>query len=184
MKREQHALMLLLLAGLLLSVCNTMAATVVQSSQGTATITIPVTIINQQNTCRVELKGDAISGGSYRLGTLQKGEPHSHPSFQAMMYCEGNVPVKTGLKVRPGGAFTVTGNNRVAMRGASQDVKGELWLTLNGSPVPMGGNAAFCQGESTNTQPNKCSLTPVTQILSAGPGGEVNATLTFDVDYS
>lgn len=182
MKREQHALMVLMIAGL--SVCNAMAATVVQPDQGSVTITIPVTIINQQNTCRVELKGDAISGGSYRLGSLQKGEPHSHPSFQAMMYCEGNVPVKTGLKVRPGGGFTVTGNNRVTMRGASQDVKGELWLTLNGSPVPMKGNTVFCKGLSTNTQPNTCSLTPVTQILSAGPGGEVNATLTFDVDYS
>lgn len=182
MKREQHALML---AGLLLSVCNTMAATVVQPTQGSATITIPVTIINQQNTCRVELKGDAISGGSYRLDPLQKGELHSHPSFQAMMYCDGDVPVKTALKVQPGYGFTVTANNRVAMRGASQDVKGELWLTLpGGNLVSMRGDTAFCPGMSTRTQPNSCVLKPVTQILSAGPGGEVNAILTFNVDYS
>lgn len=192
MKRQQHALMTLLLAGSLLSACSAIAATVTQpADKSSATIVIPVTIINQQNTCRVGFEGGPVSGGTYTFReTLLKGQTQQHPAFRAVVTCDDNSVVKTALKLRPAGAFQASGNRVGLHPSGDLSVKsGELWLELNGTPVPMGNSAgdttmaAFCEGTASDTVRNSCELTPWTSIQASAPGGPVSTTLTFEVDY-
>ena len=176
---HQHSRMRAIMAGMLLllpAACS-LAATVSKPDESSAIITIPVTIINQQNTCKVTFEGTSVSGGSYTFRqTLLKGQEQTHPSFQAVVTCEGN--------------FQASGNKAGLHPVGDLSVKsGELWLLANNSIVPMGNSAgdtaltAFCEGMASDTVRNSCTLTPVTHILPAAPGGPVSTTLTFDVVY-
>lgn len=191
---HQHTWMRAIMAGMLLllpAACS-LAATVARVDDNTVTIEIPVTIINQQNTCKVTFEGTSVSGGTYTFRqTLLKGQEQKHPSFQAVVTCEENSEVKTALTLRPAGNFQAS-NNRVGLHpvGDLSVKSGELWLTMaDGSTAPMGASAAatsqtaFCEGMASDTVRNSCTLTPVTRILSTAPGGPVSTTLTFDVVY-
>lgn len=193
MKRERGPLAALILVGWLLPVSGGLAATVDKTSDSSAIITIPVTLINQQNTCKVSFEGTSVSGGTYTFREiLLKGQTqNNHPSFRAVVTCEENSEVKTALTLRPAGNFQAS-NNRAGLHpvGDLSVTSGELWLTLtDGSTVPMGSNAgdtsltAFCEGTTSDTVRNVCELKPVTSILPTAPGGPVSTTLTFDVVY-
>lgn len=191
---HQHSRMRAIMAGMLLllpAACS-LAATVDKPDESSAIITIPVTIINQQNTCKVTFEGTSVSGGTYTFRqTLLKGQEQTHPSFQAVVTCEENSEVKTALTLRPAGNFQASGNKAGLHPVGDLSVKsGELWLTLtDGTIVPMGDSAAatsqtaFCEGMASDTVRNSCSLTPVTRILPTAPGGPVSTMLTFDVVY-
>lgn len=190
---HQHSRMRAIMAGMLLllpAACS-LAATVDKPNESSAIITIPVTIINQQNTCKVTFEGTSVSGGTYTFRqTLLKGQEQTHPSFQAVVTCEENSEVKTALTLRPAGNFQASGNKAGLHPVGDLSVKsGELWLLANNSIVPMGNSAgdtaltAFCEGMASDTVRNSCTLTPVTHILPTAPGGPVSTTLTFDVVY-
>lgn len=176
---------------LLLPAACSLAATVDKPNDSTAIITIPVTIINQQNTCRVTFEGTSVSGNTYAFRqTLLKGQEQTHPSFQAVVTCEENSEVKTALTLRPAGNFRASGNKAGLHPVGDLSVNsGELWLLANNSIVPMGNSAGdtaltpFCEGMASDTVRNSCTLTPVTRILPTAPGGPVSTTLTFDVVY-
>ena len=51
-------------------------------------------------------------------------------------------------------------------------------IGIGGQRVPLDGTA-FCQGNALNR--NECTLTPVTQVPDSAPGGQVSATVVFDV---
>lgn len=187
MKRQRGAgaLAALILAGGVLPASSAMAA-------DSTTITIPVTIINQQNTCNVGFEGNGISSNTYTFrDTLLKGQTQTHPSFRTVITCENNSVVKTALTLRPAGAFQASGNKVGLHPAGNLSVKsGDMWLTLeSGSIVPMGNSAGatsltpFCEGTASDTVKNSCTLTPVTNILASAPGGPVSTTLTFDVVY-
>ncbi|HAK5377186.1 TPA: hypothetical protein H1V70_004611 [Salmonella enterica] len=184
MKRARGALAPLILVSGLLPSGGVVAAS-------STNITIPITIINPQNTCKVGFEG-GVSGNTYTFrNILLKGQTQTHPSFQAVVTCENNSVVKTALKLRPAGAFQSSGNKVGLHPGGNPSVKsGELWLTLaDGSTAPMGNNAGttsltpFCEGTASDAVKNSCTLTPVTSILASAPGGPVSTTLTFEVDY-
>lgn len=174
-----------LLSGWLLSP-SVRAATVEQASKNYAAITIPVTLINIQATCDLTFTG--LDGGagnySYTLGSLSPGQQR-HPSFKAVINCrdvQGNERVSTALSasVRQG---SVT-NNRIRMLVDGQEnIAGpELWLEVggHGQPVPLNGTP-FCQGNGLDR--NECTLTPFTLVPNRAPGGQVSATVVFDVRY-
>lgn len=185
MERQRGLLAALMLAGGLLSACRAMAA-------DTATITVPITIINQQNTCVVGFEGASVSGSTYTFrDTLLKGQTQIHPPFRAVVTCDNNSVVKTALTLRPAGAFQASGDKAGLHPVGNLSVKsGELWLTLvGGGLAPIGSSAVatsltpFCEGTASDTVRNSCELTPVTSILPSAPGGPVSTTLTFDVVY-
>lgn len=191
---HQHSRMRAIIAGMLLllpAACS-LAATVDKPDGSSAIITIPVTIINQQNTCKVTFDGPSVSGGTYTFQkTLLKGQEQEHQPFRAIVTCANNSEVETALTLRPAGSFQAS-NNRVGLHpvGDLSVKSGELWLVLaDGNPAPMGANAAatsqavFCKGMTSDTVRNSCTLTPVTHILPTAPGGPVSTTLTFDVVY-
>lgn len=185
MKGQREALMSLILICSLLPACGAMAA-------DSATITIPVTIINQQNTCKVGFEGASISGNTYTFqAVLLKGLTQTHPPFQAVVTCENNSVVNTALTLRPAGAYQASGNKVGLYRVDDPSVKsGDLWLTLDGGGIAPIGNSAgdtaltsFCQGTTSDTVRNSCTLTPMTDIQASAVGGPVSTTLTFDVVY-
>ncbi|CAD5758900.1 Uncharacterised protein [Escherichia coli] len=168
------------------------SADVSKPTESSAIITIPVTLINQQNTCKVTFEGATVSGGgTYTFqATLLKGQEQTHPPFQAVVTCEENSAVKTALKVRPATGFQGSGDNAGLYREDDLTAKsGELWLMHDGQKVPMGSNAGgtspaeFCVGMASDTVRNSCLLTPKTSILPTAQGGPVTTTLTFDVAY-
>ncbi|EGJ8836522.1 hypothetical protein ACV38A_003984 [Escherichia coli] len=173
-------------AGALLFPGLALAATVDKSQDGSsATITIPVTLINIQATCDLTFTG--LEGGlgnySYSLGSLSPGQQRQHTPFKAVIDCrdvQGNEGVSTALtaSVRQG---SVTGNRiRMLVDGQENAAGPELWLEAGGQPVPLNGTA-FCQGNALDR--NECSLTPFTQVPNGAPGGQVSATVVFDVTY-
>ncbi len=178
------ALTLLVTGGL---VQPLMAATVTQpDDKSSATIVIPVTLINIQATCDVTFSGTGLgsTGGTYTLGTLSKGEDKAHAPFRAIVECrdmDGTETVSTALtaSVRTG---TLTGNNTIRMLVDGQDNTDapELWLETDGQRIPLDG-AAFCKGNGLNR--NECTLTPHTRVPGNSPGGELSATVVFDVTY-
>lgn len=179
------ALTLLVAGGL---VQPLMAATVTQpDDKSSATIVIPVTLINIQATCDVTFSGAGLgsTGGTYTLGTLSKGEDKAHAPFRAVVECrdmDGSETVSTALtaSVRTG---TLTGNNSIRMLVGGQDDASapELWLEeAGGQRVPLDGTA-FCKGSGLNS--NECTLTPHTRVPGNSPGGELSATVVFDVTY-
>ncbi|HFL4936697.1 TPA: hypothetical protein ACG34J_004729 [Escherichia coli] len=177
---------------LLATTASSQAATVTKPTANSAVITIPVTIINQQSTCKVSFEGANVSGSAYTFQeTLLKGQIQNHPPFQAVVTCDGDSEVKTALTLRPAGAFQANANHVDLYSVDNPVVKsGELWLTLqNGNLAPMGDSAGsisltpFCEGVSSGSVRNSCTLKPVTSILSTAPGGPVSTTLAFDVVY-
>ncbi|MWM72153.1 hypothetical protein GQL89_21690 [Escherichia coli] len=194
MKVYQYCRMFVVIAEILLTVTTTSspAATVSEPTANSAIITIPVTIINQQSTCTVSFEGTNVSGSAYTFQeTLLKGQIQNHPPFQAVVTCDGNSKVKTALALRPAGAFQANANHVDLYSVDNTSVKsGELWLTLqNGNLAPMGNSTGsisqtpFCEGVTSGTVRNSCTLKPVTSILSTAPEGPVSTTLTFDVVY-
>lgn len=161
------------------------AATVNQTSESNATITIPVTLINIQPTCDLTFTG--LSGGagnySYPLGSLNPGQQRQHTPFKAVISCQdvqGNEGVSTALTatVRQG---SVTDNRiRMLVDGQENTAGPELWLETGGQRVPLDGTA-FCKGNGLDR--NECTLTPFTQVPDRAPGGQVLATVVFDVTY-
>ncbi|EHY3137797.1 hypothetical protein K4C27_004476 [Escherichia coli] len=183
-RQGMAALTLLVTGGL---VQPLMAATVTQpDDKSSATIVIPVTLINIQATCDVTFSGTGLgsTGGTYTLGTLSKGEDKAHAPFRAIVECrdmDGTETVSTALtaSVRTG---TLTGNNTIRMLVDGQDDTDapELWLETDGQRIPLDG-AAFCKGNGLNR--NECTLTPHTRVPGNSPGGELSATVVFDVTY-
>lgn len=161
------------------------AATVNQTSDSSATITIPVTLINIQPTCDLTFTGLQGSKGnySYTLGSLSPGQQRQHTPFKAVISCQdvqGNESVSTALtaSVRQG---SVTDNRiRMLVDGQENAAGPELWLETGGQRVPLDGTA-FCQGNGLDR--NECTLTPVTQVPDSAAGGQVSATVVFDVTY-
>ncbi|MCQ1639680.1 hypothetical protein [Escherichia coli] len=202
MKGYQYNRKLVMMAGILFLLPTVysmaaMAASVSKPTESSAIITIPVTIISQQNTCNVSFTGGTVSGSTYTFrDTLLKGQTqNNHLPFQAVVQCDEHAEVKTALTVRPAGSIKVN-NNKVDLRpvGDLSVKSGELWLThVNNQGgeeiIPMENSAgntkptAFCEGITSNTLQNICTLKPVTTILSTAPGGPVSTTLTFDVVY-
>ncbi|EOR1871225.1 hypothetical protein DI133_RS21605 [Escherichia coli] len=185
MKGKREILSVLMLACSLLPVCDVIAA-------GSTTITIPITIINQPNTCKVGFEGASIlSGNTYTFqAVLLKGQRQTHPSFQAVVTCENNAVVNTALTLRPAGMHQAYGNKVGLYRVDNPtESSGNLWLTLaDGSMAPIAINSGdtptpFCTGIASDTVKNSCSLTPVTQILASTVGGPISTTLTFGVVY-
>lgn len=175
-----------LLFGWLLSP-SVRAATVNQTSSSSASITIPVTLINIQATCDLTFTG--LDGGagnySYTLGSLSPGQPRQHPPFKAVINCrdvQGNEGVSTALSasVRQGSVA----NNRIRMLVDGQEnIAGpELWLEVggHGQPVPLDGTP-FCQGNGLDH--NECTLTPFTLVPDSAPGGQVSANVVFRMTY-
>ncbi len=186
MTGNRKKLGMLMLACSLLPACGAMAA-------DSATITIPITIINPQNTCKVGFEGPTISGGNtYTFQeVLIKGEKaKQHASFRAVVTCEENSQVNTALMLGPGGGRQ-THDNKIGLFRLDDPTasSGDLWLTLeDGSMAPMatiagGTSVSFCTGMASDTVRNSCTLTPVTDILASAVGGAVSTTLTFAVVY-
>ncbi|ECU3284689.1 hypothetical protein DYO40_21815 [Salmonella enterica subsp. enterica serovar Javiana] len=161
------------------------AATVNQPSESSAIVTIPVTLINIQPTCDLTFTG--LDGGtgnySYPLGSLSPGQQRQHTPFKAVINCrdvQGNEGVSTALtaSVRQG---SVTDNHiRMLVDGQDNAAGPALWLETGGTRVPLDG-MAFCQGNGLNR--NECTLTPFTRVPDSAPGGQVSATVVFDVTY-
>ncbi|HAM4877259.1 hypothetical protein KJD96_19565 [Escherichia marmotae] len=178
------ALVLLVAGGIIQS---SVAATVTQpDDKSSATIVIPVTLINIQATCDVTFSGAGLgsTGGTYTLGRLSKGEGKGHEPFRAAVECrdmDGTETVSTALtaSVRTG---ALTGNNSIRMLVDGQDDTDapELWLEKDGHRIPLDGSA-FCKGNGLNR--NECTLTPHTRVPDNSPGGELSATVVFDVTY-
>ncbi len=159
------------------------AATVNQTSESSASITIPVTLISIQTTCDLTFTG--LEGGgsySYSLGSLSSGKQRQHTPFKAVINCrdaQGNEGVSTALtaSVRQG---SVTDNRiRMLVDGQKNAAGPELWLEAGGKRIPLDGSA-FCQG---NLNHNECTLTPFTQVPDSASGGQVSASVVFDVTY-
>ena len=176
---------LLLLCGLLPATYS-LAATVNKTSDDSARIIIPVSLINIQATCNLTFIGLDGGGGnySYSLGPLNQGEHREHKSFKAVIDCQGvtgSETVSTALTatVRKG----VVADNRIRMLvdGQNNTNAPELWLENSGQRVPLDGSTAFCKGNRLNR--NECTLTPITQVPGTSPNGEVSATVVFDVTY-
>lgn len=169
-----------------------MAATVTQpDDKSSATIVIPVTLINIQATCDVTFSGSSVSlgshGGTYPLGALSRGEEKKHTPFTAVIECQdmdGTETVSTALtaSARTG---TLSGSNDSIRMLVDDEDNGNapvLWLeTGAGQRVPLDGSTPFCVGNGLNR--NECALTPHTQVPDNSPGGEVSATVVFDVTY-
>jgi hypothetical protein len=178
------ALPLLVAGGIIQS---SVAATVTQpADKNSATIVIPVTLINIQATCDVTFSGAGLgsTGGTYTLGTLSKDEEKAHTPFRAAVACQnmdGTETVSSALtaSVRTG---TLTGNNSIRMLVDGQDDTDapELWLETDGQRIPLDG-VAFCKGNGLNR--NECTLTPHTRVPGNSPGGELSAAVVFDVTY-
>ncbi|HAV9718375.1 TPA: hypothetical protein JLH16_003405 [Escherichia coli] len=183
--RPGVATLALLVAGGIIQ--SSVAATVTQSDdKSSATIVIPVTLINTQATCDVTFSGAGLgsTGGTYTLGTLSKGEDKAHAPFRAVVECrdtDGTETVSTALtaSVRTG---TLVGNNSVRMLvdGKDDTDAPELWLETGGQRITLDGSA-FCKGNGLNR--NECTLTPHTRVPGNSPGGELSATVVFDVIY-
>ena len=179
------ATLALLVAGGIIQ--SSVAATVTQSDdKSSATIVIPVTLINIQATCDVTFSGAGLgsTGSTYTLGTLSKGEDKEHAPFRAVVECrdtDGTETVSTALtaSVRTG---TLVGNNSVRMLvdGKDDTDAPELWLETGGQRITLDGSA-FCKGNGLNR--NECTLTPHTRVPGNSPGGELSATVVFDVTY-
>ncbi|EOU2287571.1 hypothetical protein ACNTNE_004521 [Escherichia coli] len=183
--RPGVATLALLVAGGIIQ--SSVAATVTQpDGESSATIDIPVTLINIQYTCDVTFSGAGLGsiGGTYTLGTLSKGEDKAHAPFRAVVECrdtDGTETVSTALtaSVRTG---TLVGNNSVRMLvdGKDDTDAPELWLETGGQRITLDGSA-FCKGNGLNR--NECTLTPHTRVPGNSPGGELSATVVFDVTY-
>ncbi|EGE2290364.1 hypothetical protein [Escherichia coli] len=183
--RPGVATLALLVAGGIIQ--SSVAATVTRSDdKSSATIVIPVTLINIQATCDVTFSGAGLgsTGGTYTLGTLSKGEDKEHAPFRAVVECrdtDGTETVSTALtaSVRTG---TLVGNNSVRMLVDGKDDADapELWLETGGQRITLDGSA-FCKGNGLNR--NECTLTPHTRVPGNSPGGELSATVVFDVTY-
>lgn len=183
--RPGVATLALLVAGGIIQ--SSVAATVTQSDdKSSATIVIPVTLINIQATCDVTFSGAGLgsTGGTYTLGTLSKGEDKEHAPFRAVVECrdtDGTETVSTALtaSVRTG---TLVGNNSVRMLvdGKDDTDAPELWLETGGQRITLDGST-FCKGNGLNR--NECTLTPHTRVPGNSPGGELSASVVFDVTY-
>lgn len=184
-KQGVAALALLVAGGIIQS---SVAATVTQpADKSSAAIVIPVTLINIQATCDVTFSGAGLgsTGGTYTLGPLSKDdEDKVHAPFRTVVGCrdmDGTETVSTALtaSVRTG---TLTGNNSIRMLVDGQDNADapELWLETGGLRIPLDGST-FCKGNGLNR--NECTLTPHTRVPGNSPGGELSATVVFDVTY-
>ncbi|TQO04834.1 UNVERIFIED_ORG: hypothetical protein FHU01_4468 [Citrobacter freundii] len=174
------------LAGGLLLPLTAGAATVSQLSPEQATITIPVTLINMQATCDVTFSGAGLgsNGGVYPLGTLTPGGQVKHVPFRAIVACkdvDGTETVSTALTASVKGGSVTNSRIRMLLDGQQNDKAPELWLETGGQPVPVDGITTFCQGQGLNR--NECQLTPFTAVPGDSPGGQVTATVVFNVAY-
>ncbi|EJN3746741.1 hypothetical protein NPX25_004893 [Escherichia coli] len=177
------------LTGILLSVwlqsSFVQAAMVNKTSESSATITIPVTLINIQPTCDLTFTG--LDGGTgnytYFLGSLSPGQQRQHTPFKAVIDCrdvQGNEGVSTALTASVRQGSVADNRIRMLVDGQENAAGPELWLETGGQRVPLN-STAFCQGNGLDH--NECSLTPVTRVPDNAPGGQVSATVVFDVTY-
>ncbi|EFN6235705.1 hypothetical protein FVI09_25140 [Escherichia coli] len=177
----------LLVAGAMVSPLR--AAQVTQSDdKSSATIVIPVTLINIQATCDVTFSGAGLgsTGGTYQLGTLKKGEKNKpHQQFKAIVECQnvtGTETVSTALTAAVrAGTLTTSDSIRMLRDGQESSDAPELWLEAEGQRVKLDGSTPFCQGSGLSR--NECTLTPHTSVPDNTTGGEVSATVVFDVTY-
>ncbi len=153
----------------------------------TATLTIPITIINSQPTCNLTFDNGS-STLTYQLGTLGRGDEIRHAPFTVNVSCEGNTAVKTALTARNTTGTLQGGNDSVMMRVNGQaSTNGPLfWLENGGQRVKLTGleSDAFCNRNDTSAStPNACQLRPVTNVPVTSPEGDIDVTIVFDVIY-
>lgn len=179
----------LALVGMMFTPLPTEAATVTQpDDKSSATIVIPLTIINLQATCDLTFSGAGLgsSGGIYTLGSLTMGEEKTHPSFKAAIACQGadvgSSAVRTALVASARGAVATNGGIRMQVDGQQNPKGPELWLETGKQTVPLDGSTAFCKG--TSLALNECTLTPHTRVAQDAPAGQVSATVVFDIVYT
>ncbi|CRG52216.1 hypothetical protein [Yersinia wautersii] len=147
------------------------------------TATIEVTLINNQPTCSLGFNGSNAASLNYDLGVISDGRK-THAPFTVDITCQGNTPVKTALKAKNQNGSLVAGNDIMVLpidgnAGSSGPL---LWLENNGKSVMLTGNDtdAFCIQTGIN---NSCSLSPVTEVSTSDPRGQISATIRFDVVY-
>ncbi|HDL8287007.1 TPA: hypothetical protein PXQ99_003842 [Yersinia enterocolitica] len=147
------------------------------------TVTIDVTLINNQHTCSLGFNGTQATSLNYDLGVISNGLK-THAPFTVDITCQGNTPVKTALTAKNLNGSLVVSNDKMVLPidGKVGNSGPLLGLENNGKNVMLTGNEvdAFCVQTGIN---NSCSLSPVTEVSASDPRGEISATIRFDVVY-
>ena len=149
-----------------------------------------------QPTCEVKFD-NGQSSLEYFLGDLLPGQQKKHAPFTVIIDCpeQGNTALKTVIKanlteggrVRSGGRtalLNVEGDSGVTEPG-NIDTTPLFWLETNdGKKVNLRNDEVFCtRTDTTQAQPNRCQLTPVTEVPAQAVQGELFAVVQMTVDY-
>ncbi|EPH4539849.1 hypothetical protein ACS106_004666 [Escherichia coli] len=149
-----------------------------------------------QPTCRLTFD-NGQSSLLYSLGNLSPGQRKKHAPFTIIIDCpeQGNTALKTAIKaklteggrVRSGGRTALL--NVEAYSGVTEpgniDTTPLFWLETNdGKKVNLRNDEIFCtKTDTTQTQPNRCQLTPVTEVPAQPVQGELKAVVQMTVAY-
>lgn len=176
--------------GVMIAVSSLAATVTTSADKSSATISIPVTITNTRPTCNLKLNGQN-SPLDYKLGKMAPGTMMVHPAFTTSIECQGNIPVKTAITATlVSGGSVQNGDENIRLNIGNVSAGSNmplLWLqTASGGKVKFTGQEkdAFCvKADTTQAQPNKCQLSPVTDIPAQSPEGDFNASVQLTVAY-
>lgn len=155
-----------------------------------ATATVQVTIYNPRPTCDLTMNGKSTL--QYPLGSMTPGTQKAHTPIMVKVTCQDNRTVKTAVTVKPGGNTVLQPGNdsvRIPVAGSTgvDNNSPLLWLQAkDGKRVKLTGleSDAFCiKADTSQTAPNECSLTPVTNIPARSALGNFGATMLMEVVY-
>ncbi|HCX4216813.1 TPA: hypothetical protein ACIYX1_004865 [Escherichia coli] len=149
-----------------------------------------------QLTCNLTFD-NGQSSLNYSLGNLSPGQRKKHVPFTVIIDCpeQGNTALKTAIKanlteggrVRSGGRTALL--DVITVSGVTEpgniDTTPLFWLETNdGKKVSLRNDEIFCTRiDTTQAQPNRCQLTPVTEVPAQALQGELKAVVQMTVAY-
>lgn len=109
------------------------------------------------------------------LGTLLPSFTKEHTPIDVQLNCGSNVSTVITIET----TNTVVDNNTALLM---SNGKTKMWFLSGNTQVPLaGGSNSFCDFSAAS---KTCKLTPVTQVGSSDPKGQVQATLNFNFLYN
>lgn len=148
-----------------------------------------------QPTCNLTFD-NGQSSLNYSLGNLSPGQRKKHVPFTVIIDCpeQGNTVLKTAIKANlTEGGRVITGGHSALLdvetySGVTEpgSTKTPLfWLETNdGKKISLRNDEVFCTStDTTQTQSNRCQLTPVTEVPAQPVQGELRAVVQMTVAY-